>query len=225
MPVPLVTRILVADDHPIVRSGLRKVLDAQPDLEVVAEAEDGSEAVKKGLAEDVDLAILDVSMPKATGVQAAAELHKRKPELKLLMLSMYDSEQFLFESLKAGASGYVLKSDADHDIVQAVWRTMRGQSFLYPSAVSTLVKDFVERGRPGPEQFELLTPPRAAGAEADRRGVHLEGDREGARDQRQDGRAAPPEHPRQARDERPRRADALRDQAGPDSALSRNHAA
>ena len=159
MPVPLVTRILVADDHPIVRSGLRKVLDAQPDLVVVAEAEDGSEAVKKGLAEDVELAILDVSMPKATGVQAAAELHKRKPELKLLMLSMYDSEQFLFESLKAGASGYVLKSDADHDIVQAVRRTMRGQSFLYPSAVSTLVKDFVERGRPGPEQFELLTPP------------------------------------------------------------------
>ena len=201
------------------------MLDAQPDLEVVAEAEDGSEAVKKGLAEDVDLAILDVSMPKMTGIQAAEELHKRKPELKLLMLSMYDSEQFLFESLKAGASGYVLKSDADHDIVQAVRRTMRGQSFLYPSAVSTLVKDFVERGRPGPEQFELLTPPRAAGAEADRRGAHVEGDRQGARDQHQDGRAAPPEHPRQARDERPRRAGALRDQAGPDSALSRDHAA
>ena len=120
MPIPLVTRILVADDHPIVRSGLKKVLDAQPDMEVVAEAEDGAEAVKKALAEDVHLAILDVSMPKTTGIQAAEELHKRKPELKLLMLSMYDSEQFLFESLKAGASGYVLKSDADQDIVEAV---------------------------------------------------------------------------------------------------------
>jgi DNA-binding NarL/FixJ family response regulator len=155
MPIPLVTRILVADDHPIVRSGLRKVLDAQPDLEVVAEAEDGAEAVKMGLAGDVHLAILDVSMPKTTGIQAAAELHKRKPELRLLMLSMYDSEQYLFESLKAGASGYVLKSDADHDIVEAVRRTMRGQSFLYPSAISTLVKDVVDRGE---EEFDVLTP-------------------------------------------------------------------
>ena len=155
MPIPLVTRILVADDHPIVRSGLKKVLDAQPDLEVVAEAEDGAEAVKKALAGDVDLAILDVSMPKTTGIQAADELHKRKPELRLLMLSMYDSEQFLFQSLKAGASGYVLKSDADHNIVDAVRRTMRGQSFLYPSAISSLVKDVVERGD---DDFEVLTP-------------------------------------------------------------------
>jgi DNA-binding NarL/FixJ family response regulator len=157
MPNPMVTRILVADDHPIVRSGLKKVLDAQPDLEVVAEAEDGADAVTKALAEDVDLAILDVSMPRATGLQAAAELRKRKPELKLLMLSMYDSEQFLFESLKAGASGYVLKSDADHDLVDAARRTMRAQSFLYPSAISTLVKDVVERGR-GDEEFNVLTP-------------------------------------------------------------------
>jgi DNA-binding NarL/FixJ family response regulator len=159
MPIPLVTRILVADDHPIVRSGLKKIIDAQPDMEVAAEAEDGAEAVKKALADDnLHLAILDVSMPKTTGIQAAAELHKRKPELRLLMLSMYDSEQFLFESLKAGASGYVLKSDADQDIVEAVRRTMRGQSFLYPSAISTLVKDYVDRGRPEEEQFDILTP-------------------------------------------------------------------
>jgi len=158
MPIPLVTRILVADDHPIVRSGLKRVIDEQPDMRVVAEASDGAEAVKKSLADEVDLAILDVSMPKTTGIQAADELHKRKPELKLLMLSMYDSEQFLFESLRAGASGYVLKSDADQDIVEAVRRTMRGQSFLYPSAVSTLVKEFVERGRPDEEQFDVLTP-------------------------------------------------------------------
>ena len=88
MPIPLVTRLLIADDHAIVRSGLKKVLDAKPDLEVVAEAEDGAEAVEKALDEDVHLAILDVSMPRMTGIQAAAELHKRKPELKTLMLSM-----------------------------------------------------------------------------------------------------------------------------------------
>jgi DNA-binding NarL/FixJ family response regulator len=158
MPIPLVTRILIADDFAIVREGLKKVLNAKPDLEGVAEAEDGREAVDKSLKEDVHLAILDVSMPRMTGIQAAAELQKRKPELKTLMLSMHDSEQFLFEALKAGASGYVLKSGADTDIVDAVRAAMRGDSYLYPSAVTTLVRDYVERGGRGEEQFDVLTP-------------------------------------------------------------------
>jgi DNA-binding NarL/FixJ family response regulator len=158
MPIPLVTKILIADDHSIVRSGLKKVLDAKPDLEVVAEAVDGHEAVEKALKEDVHLVILDVSMPRMTGVQAATELHKRKPELRIVMLSMHDSEQFLFEALKAGASGYVLKTGADTDIVDAVRAAMRGDSFLYPSAVTTLVRDYVERRGRGEEQFDVLTP-------------------------------------------------------------------
>jgi DNA-binding NarL/FixJ family response regulator len=158
MPIPLVTHILVADDFAIVREGLKKVLNAKSDLEVVAEADDGREAVEKALREDVHLAILDVSMPRMTGIQAAAELHKRKPELKTLMLSMHDSEQFLFEALKAGASGYVLKSGADTDIVDACRAAMRGDSYLYPSAVTTLVRDYVERGGRGEEQFDVLTP-------------------------------------------------------------------
>ncbi len=158
MTIPIVTRILIADDHSIVRSGLRKILDAKPDMEVVAEAEDGAEAVEKALEEEVHLVILDVSMPRKTGIQAAAELHKRKPELRVLMLSMHDSEQFLFEALKAGASGYVLKSGADTDIVEAVRAAMRGDSYLYPSAVTTLVRDYVERGGRGEEQFDVLTP-------------------------------------------------------------------
>jgi DNA-binding NarL/FixJ family response regulator len=158
MPIPLVTRVLIADDFGVVRSGLRRLLDAKPDLEVVAEAADGHEAVEIALKEDIDLAILDVSMPRMTGIQAAAELHKRKPEIRLLMLSMHDSEQFLFEALKAGASGYVLKSGADTDIVDACRAAMRGDSFLYPSAVTTLVRDYVERGGRGEEQFDVLTP-------------------------------------------------------------------
>jgi DNA-binding NarL/FixJ family response regulator len=97
-------------------------------------------------------------MPKLTGIQAAAEIHKRNPDLKLLMLSMYDGEQFLFESLRAGASGYVLKSDADQDIVDACRRTMRGQSFLYPSAVTSLVRDYVQRGPSRDDDFDVLTP-------------------------------------------------------------------
>ena len=158
MPIPVVTRILIADDHSIVRSGLKKVLDSKADMEVVAEAEDGADAVDKALKEDVHLAILDVSMPRKTGIQAAAELQRRRPELKVLMLSMHDSEQFLFEALKAGASGYVLKSGADTDIVDAVRAAMRGDSYLYPSAVTTLVRDYVERGGRGEEQFDVLTP-------------------------------------------------------------------
>jgi DNA-binding NarL/FixJ family response regulator len=155
MPIPLVTRILIADDHALVRRGLKLVIDHESDLRVVAEAADGAEAVDKALAEEVELAILDVSMPRMTGIQAAKELNRRKPELRTLMLSMYDDEQFLFEALRAGASGYVLKSAADRDIVDACRATMRGQSFLYPSAVTALVRGFVERG--GEEQFDPLT--------------------------------------------------------------------
>jgi DNA-binding NarL/FixJ family response regulator len=158
MPIPLVTRILIADDFAIVREGLKKVLDAQPDLEVVAEAADGHEALEKALRGDVHLAVLDVSMPRMTGLQAAAELNRRKPGLRIVMLSMHDSEQFLFEALKAGASGYVLKSGADTDVVDAVRAAMRGDSFLYPSAVTTLVRDYVERGGRGEEHFDVLTP-------------------------------------------------------------------
>jgi len=158
MPIPLVTRILIADDFTLVREGLKKVLDAKPDLEVVAEAADGAEAVDKALRDDVDLAILDISMPRMTGIQAAAELHRRKPELRIVILSMHDSDQLLFEALKAGASGYVLKSGADTDIVDAVRSAMLGQSFLYPSAVTTLVRDYVDHGGHGDEQFDVLTP-------------------------------------------------------------------
>ncbi|MDX6647343.1 MAG: hypothetical protein QOK40_3070, partial [Miltoncostaeaceae bacterium] len=97
MTTPLKTRILIADDHPMVRRGLRMVLDAEPDLEVIAEAGDGAEAVELALSDEIDLAVLDVAMPRLTGLQAAAELKKRRPELRTLMLSMYDSEQYFFE--------------------------------------------------------------------------------------------------------------------------------
>ena len=157
MPTPLVSRILIADDHALVRDGVKHVINAEPDLTVVAEAADGAEAVERALAEDVHLAILDISMPRMTGLQAAHQLSQRRPELRLLMLSMYDNEQFLFEALKAGASGYVLKSSADDDIVKACRAAMRGHSFLYPSAVNTLIRDFVERSG---EQasYDPLTP-------------------------------------------------------------------
>jgi DNA-binding NarL/FixJ family response regulator len=146
MSVPLKTRILLADDHALVRHGLRMVLNAAPDLEVTAEAGDGAEAVELALGrEEIHLAVLDVAMPRMTGLQAAAELSRRRPELKLLMLSMHESEQYLFEALKAGASGYVLKTAADRDLVEAVRAAMRGEPFLYPAAVTALIRDYLAR--------------------------------------------------------------------------------
>jgi DNA-binding NarL/FixJ family response regulator len=150
--------VLVADDHEIVRKGLKLVLTAEPDMDVVAEAADGEEAVRRALQDDVDLAILDISMPRKTGLQAARELGRGRPELRILMLSMYDNEQFLFEALKAGASGYVLKSGADDDIVNACRAAMRGEPFLYPSAVHALIRDVITRADLRSEELELLTP-------------------------------------------------------------------
>jgi DNA-binding NarL/FixJ family response regulator len=159
VPTPLKTRVLLADDHAVVRSGLRMVLDAQPDIEVVAEAGDGAEAVQKALSPEVDLAIVDIAMPRMTGLQAVAELHRRRPELRVLILSMYDNEQYFFEALKAGASGYVLKSAANRDLVEAIRASMRGEPFLYPAAVTALIRDYLERARHGEATPEdPLTP-------------------------------------------------------------------
>jgi DNA-binding NarL/FixJ family response regulator len=158
MPIPQLTRILVADDHALVRQGVKRVVDHEPDLAVVAEAADGAAAVEQALDPSIDLAILDISMPRKTGLQAARELSRRRPELRTLILSMYENEQFLFEALKAGASGYVLKAGADDDIVDACRAAMRGHSFLYPSAVHTLVRDLIERADQRGNDFDLLTP-------------------------------------------------------------------
>jgi DNA-binding NarL/FixJ family response regulator len=149
MTTPLKIRVLLADDHEVVRSGLRMVLEAQSDIEVVAEAGDGAQAVEQALSGEIDLAVLDVSMPRMTGLQAAAELHRRRPELRILMLSMHDNEQYFFEALKAGASGYVLKTAANRDLVEACRACMRGEAFLYPPAVATLVRDYLEGARLG----------------------------------------------------------------------------
>jgi len=144
---PLKTRILLAEDHALVRHGLRMMLDAQPDMDVVAEVGDGAEAVKRGLDDDIDLAVIDITMPRMTGLQAAGELHRRRPQLRILMLSMHENERYLYEALKAGASGYVLKTVADRDLVEAIRAAMRGEKFLYPGAVTPLIEDFLHRAR------------------------------------------------------------------------------
>jgi DNA-binding NarL/FixJ family response regulator len=154
---PLKARILLADDHAIVRHGLRLLLDEEPDLEVVAEASDGAEAVQLALAEDFDLAILDVTMPRLTGIQVTRQITAQRPDLRVLMLSMHDNEQFFFEALRAGASGYVLKSAAHSDLVEACRSALRGEPFVYPKAVAALIREYLERG-PDAVPEDPLTP-------------------------------------------------------------------
>ncbi|WP_327668078.1 MULTISPECIES: response regulator transcription factor [unclassified Streptomyces] len=149
MPEVNPTRILLADDHHLVRRGVRLILDAEPGLTVVAEAGDGAEAIEAARAHHPDLAILDIAMPRMTGLQAARELTRAQPQLRILMLTMYDNEQYLFEALAAGASGYVLKSVADRDLVEACRATMRGEPFLYPGAVGALIRTYLDCIRDG----------------------------------------------------------------------------
>ena len=155
MSVPLKANLLLADDHAMVRRGLRLILDAEPDLEVLAEAGDGAEAVEQALRNEIHLAILDVSMPRLTGLQAAREIARQRPETRVLMLSMHDNEEYLFEALSVGASGYVLKSAVDQDLVSACRAALRGEPFLYPAAVTTLIRTHLERRREEPDHDPL----------------------------------------------------------------------
>lgn len=149
--------MLLADDHAIVRHGVKLLLDEQPDFEVVAEAGDGAEALQAALTTELDLAILDVSMPRLTGLQATRQLRAQRPELRVLILSMHDNEQFFFESLRAGACGYVLKSAAHEDLIIACRAMMRGEPFIYPSAVTALIREYLKR-EPDDVPEDPLTP-------------------------------------------------------------------
>jgi DNA-binding NarL/FixJ family response regulator len=143
-------RLLVADDQALMRAGFRMILEAQPDLRVVAEAADGVEAVELALATRPDLCILDVGMPRMTGLQAAREIRAQLKDVLVLMLSMHDDEHYLFEALKAGASGYVLKREADQDLVGAVYAVGRGEAFLTNAAERSIIRRWMEGDADGP---------------------------------------------------------------------------
>ncbi|HEX8855166.1 MAG TPA: response regulator transcription factor [Thermoleophilaceae bacterium] len=148
--------ILVADDHGIVRSGLRMLIERQDGMSVVAEAEDGVEALSLAQSVRPDVAVLDVSMPKMTGLQAAREIGAHCPGTSILLLSMHDDERYVFEALKVGAAGYVLKRAADTDLIDAIRAVARGEQFLSPSSESVLVKEWLADGAEQPR--DLLTP-------------------------------------------------------------------
>lgn len=138
-------RILIADDHTLVRQGLRRILEDEPDFVVVGEVADGQSAVRFAAEQAIDVAILDIAMPGKSGLQAARDIVRSHPRVKVLILSMHDNEHYLFEALRIGAAGFVHKSSADTDLIAACRATLAGEAFLYPGAVTTLVREFVLR--------------------------------------------------------------------------------
>jgi DNA-binding NarL/FixJ family response regulator len=132
------------------RGGLRLLLDRQPDMEVVAEAADGIEAVELALRERPDICILDVAMPRMTGLEATVEIRTHAPEIAVLVLSMHDDERYLFEAMKAGAAGYVLKREADQALVEAVRAVSRGEPFMTNAAERSLIREWMADDSSGP---------------------------------------------------------------------------
>ena len=215
MAVPFPARVLIADDHVVVREGLKALFERQPDLRVTAEAVDGVEAVEKAINGDIDLAIIDVAMPKLTGLQAVREISRRRSDLPILLLSMYDREQYFFEAVAAGAAGYVLKRQADRDALRGVPRGAARRIVHQPACAWVIMRRYIDRiangraTRPRPAH-----PSRDPSGETGRRRPQLAGHRQPADDKPQDRRTAPNEHPRQARHPRPSRNDPLRHPVG-----------
>ncbi|MHB1390050.1 MAG: response regulator [Thermoleophilia bacterium] len=153
-------RVLLADDHAILRSGLVRLLGEQSDIEVVGEAENGREAVQKVQELHPDIVLMDIGMPVMNGMEATKQIKKRDQQVKVLVLTMHDNEEYLFQVLQAGASGYVLKKAADSDLVNAIHVVARGDCFLYPSAAKMVVEDYLEKMKSGSEPtstFDTLT--------------------------------------------------------------------
>jgi DNA-binding NarL/FixJ family response regulator len=148
-------RVLIADDHGIVRSGLKLLIDRQPDMEVASEAEDGIEAVEKVLSERPNVAVLDVSMPRLTGLHAARQIRSHTDDVQVLMLSMHDEDAYFFDALEAGASGYVSKRGADGELITAIRTVADGRTFLNSRTQQALMKQWL---RDGPNRPDELTP-------------------------------------------------------------------
>jgi two-component system response regulator NreC len=138
-------RILLADDHTVVRQGLRKVLEERPDWVVVAEAGNGRDAVKQAEELKPDVAIIDVAMPLLNGIEATRQIVKRSPATRILVLTMHSDEAYVNQILKAGATGYLLKDSADVDLIQAVAAVSQGKSFFSPAVARLMLDDYVRQ--------------------------------------------------------------------------------
>jgi two-component system, NarL family, response regulator NreC len=151
-------RILLADDHTVVRQGLRKVLEERPEWQVVAEAGDGRDAVRLAEQHRPDVAVVDVAMPLLNGIEATRQITKRAPQTKVLVLSMYSDEAYVTQMLKAGATGYLLKDSADVDLLEAVQAVSQGKSFFSPAVARLMSDDYArQRGDNAVDRYESLS--------------------------------------------------------------------
>ncbi len=144
--------ILLADDHTILRAGLRMMLNAQPDFEVVGEAQDGRQAIQEAQKLQPDVILMDITMPDMNGIEATRQIKKLLPETKVLILTMHEHDEYVFQALRAGASGYMLKEAADTDLISALRVIQNGQFYLSPTAQSVMVGDYLQRVRTGEEK-------------------------------------------------------------------------
>jgi two-component system response regulator NreC len=142
-------KVLVAEDHAVVREGIRMILDAQEDFAVVGEARDGDEAVRLARQLRPDVVVMDISMPRMNGVEATQEIKRLFPDIQILILTMHEEESYVFQLLRLGAAGYVLKRAAATDLVEAVRAASRGEAFLYPAVARSVVQDYLDRMRSG----------------------------------------------------------------------------
>lgn len=152
-------RIVLADDHAILRSGLRLMLNKTSPFQVVGEAQSGREAVKLTTELQPDLVIMDITMPDMNGLEATAEIRRLFPAIKVLMLTMHETEEMLFRTIQVGASGYVLKKSADTELVEAIHQVLAGETFLRPEMATQVIQDYMGRVQSGEERnsFEDLT--------------------------------------------------------------------
>jgi len=152
-------RVLIADDHVIVREGLRTLLEAQPDIEVVGEATSGEEAVSKAKAIKPDIVLMDISMPGMNGLEATRQIREHSPEVKILALTMHEGDEYFFKILEAGASGYFIKGGSSSELISALQAVWQGHVFLYPTMATKLVSDYMQRVRSGQakESYDGLT--------------------------------------------------------------------
>jgi two-component system, NarL family, response regulator NreC len=153
-------RILLADDHQLMRSGLRLLIEQQADLTVVGEAADGREAAALAKSLRPDVAVMDISMPNLNGIEAAHQITQSHPEIAVIVLSMHPDEGYVLRALKAGAKGYLLKDSAESDLIAAVRAVARGKSFFSPAVSKVLLDDYLRKlKRSGAEDaYDLLTP-------------------------------------------------------------------
>jgi len=145
-------RIVVADDHTLIRRGIVGLLDAQPDMEVVGEAGATHEALERVAALTPEVVLMDIAMPDGNGIDAARELKKRFPAVQVLMLTVHDREDYLFQALRAGAAGYILKGADVQDLLLAIRTVQRGEVYLYPSLTKKLLGDFLRRAEAGDDR-------------------------------------------------------------------------